>query len=178
MEYKIVNVIATANLNQPINLEQVGKLDNVLYDVNIYFCAYFRDIQMNCKVSVFKTGKMISIGTKTPEQAVYDLEYVTEKLVQARLIKPVKIKTKVQNIVATTDFGVPINLERISQTIKSVIYEPDQFTGAIWRPKNFNATILIFASGKLVIVGVKSMDEYNAIPSFLKDKLKLFYLTR
>jgi len=47
-------------------------------------------------------------------------------------------------------------MERILETTKA-IYEPEQFPGAILRLKEpFKTSMLIFASGKVVITGLKS----------------------
>jgi transcription initiation factor TFIID TATA-box-binding protein len=52
------------------------------------------------------------------------------------------------------------------------IYEPEQFPGAILRLKEpFKTTILIFASGKAVITGLKSSIQIEPIVQQLKELL-------
>jgi TATA-box binding protein (TBP) (component of TFIID and TFIIIB) len=68
-------------------------------------------------------------------------------------------KAKTQNVVAIADFEKSVDLEKICGKTKA-IYEPEQFPGAILRLKEpYNTTILIFASGKVVIAGLKSSDQ-------------------
>jgi len=48
------------------------------------------------------------------------------------LIKQIDLEPKIQNIVVTVDFGKGINFEELSEKTK-IIYEPEQFPGAILR---------------------------------------------
>lgn len=153
----IVNVVATANLRQEVDLDAVSKLPNVLYDFDIYPCAYFKDETMKGKVSIFGSGKMISIGTMSESDAFADLNHVAQTLWEAEIIKPTSLDLKIRNIVATLDLGRPIDLERLTHQLKGIVYEPEQFPGAIYRPSSGkDVSALIFASGKIVLAGIRS----------------------
>lgn len=157
---KVVNVIATANLSQSVDLAKVGRLPCCLYDLAIYHCAYLKSPDMYSKVSIFATGKMISIGTKDERQASHDLRYAAEYLAKYDLVEEKELVVKIQNMVATTHVGFPMDLEHIAQETPHMIYEPEQFPGAIYRPDNFKGgAILFFASGKFVIAGATSMEQ-------------------
>jgi TATA-box binding protein (TBP) (component of TFIID and TFIIIB) len=54
-------------------LGKVGELDYCLYDFEIYPCAYVKTLEMHSKVSVFATGKLISVGAKIERHAAEDL---------------------------------------------------------------------------------------------------------
>jgi len=149
--------VATAELNQFVNLEKLVHAEGFLYDTAIYRCAYLKDEHTKAKVSIFSTGKMISVGSKSFKDATHDLNYATGRLAQLRLISPTKIKeVKLQNIVATGDIGQDVNIEELSTRLPNIIYEPEQFPGAIYYAKELEgASILIFASGKVVIAGLR-----------------------
>ena len=87
------------------------------------------------KVIVFSTGKMISVGTKTVEAAVHDLEHAAERLVCLGLAARSLAKFSTQNIVATADLEQDINLEKIAIAVPGAVYEPEVFPGAIWHPR-------------------------------------------
>lgn len=73
------------------------------------------------------------------------------------------LKGKIQNIVVTANFGKSIDLENIAKKPR-VIYEPEQFSGAILRIDNqHRATALLFGSGKAVITGLKNSQMIDAI---------------
>jgi transcription initiation factor TFIID TATA-box-binding protein len=152
----IVNLIATAELDQFVNLKRLVYVRGFLYDTAIYRCAYLKDDKTKAKVSIFSSGKMISIGTKNYEDAKHDLDYAAKRLAELGLISKTRVKAKLQNIVATGDIGHTIDIERLSVKLANLIYEPEQFPGAIYYAKELEgASILIFASGKVVIAGLK-----------------------
>ena len=69
----IVNLIATAELKPPADLEKLVYVGGVLYDTAIYRCAYLKDRNTKSKISIFSTGKMISVGSKSIQTAKQDL---------------------------------------------------------------------------------------------------------
>jgi TATA-box binding protein (TBP) (component of TFIID and TFIIIB) len=159
VSFRIVNVVATATLDRPIDLDSLRDLfpHEVIHDQEIYGgrTAYFKSKNMEGKVSIFPSGKMISIGTKSVEKSIQELKFVAKTL-NASL----KTEPKVQNIVATANLGFEVDLYKIA-TLKRIkaIYEPDQFPSAIihlpLHEKEIVASFLLFASGKLVCVGLK-----------------------
>jgi len=158
MKADIVNVVATATLNQRLDLYELGQLRYVVHDTAIYggMAAYFKSPNMKGKVSVFASGKMISVGTKNEEQAIRELEHVKNLLHRHNFINLVDLQCKIQNIVVSADFGRILDLGKL----RECIYEPEQFPAAIMRIKDPNkATALVFASGKAVITGLTSQSQ-------------------
>jgi len=157
--FRIVNVVATVALDRPLDLKSIHEISphEVIHDKEIYGgrVAYFKSRKMEGKVSIFSSGKMISAGTKSVNKAIQELKLVAKTL-NVRL----KTKPKIQNIVATANLGFDVDLYKIASLKKmKTIYEPDQFPGAIIRvsldEKDVVASILLFASGKLVCLGLK-----------------------
>lgn len=69
------------------------------------------------------------------------------------------------------DFEHPINLEDFSVKTR-VIYEPEQFPGAILRINEpVKTSILIFASGKTIITGLKSSDQIEPVVQKITELL-------
>jgi TATA-box binding protein (TBP) (component of TFIID and TFIIIB) len=81
---KIVDVVATATLNQTIDLDEIGQVNEFLHDSEIYggCVAYFKTPEMQGKVSIFATGKMISIGTKSEVAAFGEIDSAKRFLVK------------------------------------------------------------------------------------------------
>ena len=176
LKISIVNVVATAALNRPVDLESLKKFfpHEVIHDPEIYGgrTAYFKSDRMHGKVSIFPSGKMISVGTKSAEKAQHELALVASYLEDAGIAK-LKSPAKIQNMVATTDLGFEPKLDSIKPVRGvHVIYEPEQFPGAIIRltlSEKLKATILLFSSGKIVCVGLKDRKNVDgAIHRLLK----------
>jgi len=170
----VVNVVATAELKQFVNLEKLVHVGGFLYDTAIYRCAYLKDENMRAKVSIFATGKMISVGSKSFEAAKHDLNCATRRLTELGLVSPTKIKTKLQNIVATGELGHSVDLESVASKLPNVIYEPEQFPSAIYYARELEgASILIFANGKVVFAGLRRHELLEVAKSVLEDLTEL-----
>ena len=73
---QIVNVVATAAVNQKVDLKELGNGKEVSYNSDSYGgrVAYLKTNIMQGKVSIFSSGKLISVGTKSEEAAAQELE--------------------------------------------------------------------------------------------------------
>jgi len=68
-----------------------------------------------------------------------------------------EFEVKIQNIVAFTDLGKKVSLEKILQKLENTEYQPEQFPGLIYRMQSPRASALVFSQGKIVCTGTKSM---------------------
>jgi transcription initiation factor TFIID TATA-box-binding protein len=68
----------------------------------------------------------------------------------------IKIRYKIENIVASAELNIQIDLFRIAREQRNVEYEPEQFPGAILKLKEPRASLLLFKNGKLICTGTKS----------------------
>lgn len=171
MQSIIVNVVATASLNTGVDFEKLRMYREIFHDSDVYGgrVAYFKTEQMQGKVSIFLSGKMISVGTKSEVQARKELEMAKCFLVDKDFVNDVVLAPKTQNIVVSVDFGVPINLEALSEGTRA-IYEPEQFPGAILRIKEpFGCSVLVFGSGKAVLAGLKSQTQIESTIEKLEE---------
>jgi len=176
VKMSIVNVVATAALGQEVDLDDLGKHGEILHDPEIYGgrVAYFSSPNTEGKVSIFVSGKMISVGTKSEAEAFCALECAKDFLVEKGYVKPVVLEKLVQNIVAVVDFEENVNLERLAQDYK-VIYEPEQFPGGIFRMEGqIRVTVLIYASGKAVIAGLRSAKDIVPLVQKLEGIIKAY----
>ena len=165
----IVNLVATAELDQSVNLEHLVNVHGFLYDYEIYHCAYLKDRRTKGKVSIFSSGKMICIGAKSLEAAKHDLNYAAKRLAELGLISRTRIRAKLQNIVATADLGKSLDLESIASKLPHAIYEPEQFPGAVyWAPELDGAAMLLFPTGKIVVAGIKRQESLPVAEKLLE----------
>jgi len=84
--------------------------------------------------------------------------------------KPVlKPNFKVENIVASADLGVELDLYAIAKASPDVDYEPEQFPGAIYKIHNPKVALLLFKNGKIICTGAKTNAEIKkAIEQVIK----------
>lgn len=67
---------------------------------------------------------------------------------------------KIENIVASGSIADFMDLEMLSATVKNCELNKKKFPGAVFRIVNPKITVLIFSSGKVVMTGVKSQDDF------------------
>ncbi len=70
--------------------------------------------------------------------------------------KKIEVTFKVENIVASANLNVELDLFNIAMEVDNVEYEPEQFPGAIMRLKDMGTTLLLFKNGKVICSGAKS----------------------
>ena len=159
---KIRNVVCTANLEQRVNITRLAELPCGIYDEAIYGgrCGYVKTPEMDGRVTVFPSGKMISVGGKSIKKGIEQLNHAKFYLVQQDMIRDVVLVPTIRNIVATVGFGKNIPIDIVSTKISGAIYDPETFPGMIIRGVN-SCSFLVFASGKIVITGARSADELH-----------------
>jgi len=83
-----------------------------------------------------------------------------------------KLSPKIENIVASGAIAESIDLEIISTTIENCELNKKRFPGAVYRITDPKIAILIFASGKVVMTGVKSHEDLARGLDILLQKMK------
>ena len=160
-EIEIVNVICTMDLNQKIKIKSFNRFRFLSCDIDIYKCGYVKDDKMIGKVSVFESGKIISIGTKSYDQACDEVKKVIKLLKKYKLIVSTpKDKPVIRNMVGKIDVKQTIYIEKLSQTLTGSRYEPEQFPALIYKMVG-KITALIFSTGKIILTGAKSTEDMN-----------------
>ena len=159
-EVKIQNTVSTADLKQKIDIASFNEYEHLSSNLDLYACGYVKDNSMVGRVTVFRNGKLISVGTKSPEQSEKELRKASKILQNYKLAKSIKIIPQVRNIVARFDLERKLPIEKLARTLPRSMYEPEQFPGLIYRIHN-SCVALLFTSGKGVIVGAKSIEEIN-----------------
>ncbi|MDE1823582.1 MAG: hypothetical protein KGI00_00905 [Candidatus Micrarchaeota archaeon] len=76
---------------------------------------------------------------------------------------------KIENIVASADLGVELDLYGIAKASPDVDYEPEQFPGAICKIHDPKTALLLFKNGKIICTGAKTeADIKRAIDQVIK----------
>lgn len=176
----IQNIVASVTLNQRIDLKLiVQKFSRAEYNPKVFPGLVFRLKKPKTATLIFGTGKMVCTGAKSEKEAVQAVNKVTKELKSNGIAIMNKPIIKIQNIVASAALGGEIDLENVVYKLKRVMYEPEQFPGAVFRMDEPKVVFLIFSAGKLVCVGAKrEQDVYEAvnnIQKLLEEQELIFY---
>jgi transcription initiation factor TFIID TATA-box-binding protein len=161
-DVKIQNVVASATLDQKINLLDIIKVfRNVEYRPKQFPGLVFRLMRPKTATLIFSSGKMVCTGAKSEKQARSAVKNVVRELKTNGIIILGKPKIVIQNMVASANLHGKIDLETMSDILENVMYEPEQFPGLIYRMTEPKVVLLVFASGKLVITGAKREEQVH-----------------
>jgi len=176
----IQNVVATANLNQKVDLDAVVKgYPGVEYRPERFPGLVLRLKRPKTATLIFSTGKMVCTGAKSGKESLSAVLKVVKELKKTGIIILSKPSFKVENIVASASLGGKVDLEKMAVALRKTMYEPEQFPGLIYRMDEPKVVILVFASGSLVVTGAKKEQEvYDAVHKLhgsLEEQNVIFY---
>ncbi len=176
----IENVVASATLNQKIDLNAVVKgYPGVEYRPEQFPGLVFRLKRPKTATLIFNSGKMVCTGAKSEKESRRAVKKVVKELKESGIVIVGKPEITIQNIVASASLGGKIDLEQATYSLEKTMYEPEQFPGLIYRMAEPKVVILLFASGKLVCTGAKrEEDVYDAVYKLhviLEEKELIFY---
>ena len=144
---KIVNIVASAALNQRINLKQiVQKFPQAEYSPHVFPGLVFRLKKPKTATLIFETGKMVCTGAKSEKEAAQAVTKVTKELKKHGIPIASKPVVTIQNVVASAELGGEIDLESVVYKLKRVMYSLNssqgQFTGWQIRKSCFSSSRL------------------------------------
>jgi transcription initiation factor TFIID TATA-box-binding protein len=177
---RIQNIVASAGLNQKISLGKiVEKFPFAEYSPRVFPGLVFRLKKPKTATLIFETGKMVCTGAKSEKEAIQAVNKVAKELRSHGIPLANKPEVKIQNIVASAELNGEIDLENVVYKLKRVMYEPEQFPGAVFRMDEPKVVFLIFSAGKLVCVGAKKEEDvYTAVDKLqkmLEEKELIYY---
>jgi len=176
----IVNVVASATIDQELNLNDITKkFPDTEWHPEQFPGLVFRLKNPKTATLIFRTGKMVCTGSKSSDLARKAVKIVVDKLRKGGIKIKKDATVTIQNIVSSINLGGKISLEKAARTLPRSMYEPEQFPGVIHRMIEPKTVILIFASGKLVCTGAKTEKDVfrsvNNLHSLLEEKGLMMY---
>jgi transcription initiation factor TFIID TATA-box-binding protein len=111
----IVNVVATASIDQKLDLKDViEKFPEVEWTPELFPGAIFRLKNPKTATLLFRSGKMVCTGSKSEEMARKAVKKVIQQLRKGKIIIKNEATVTVQNIVSSINLGGRVALEQAS----------------------------------------------------------------
>ncbi|MEM2173569.1 MAG: TATA-box-binding protein [Candidatus Pacearchaeota archaeon] len=172
-KYKIQNLVATTSLEVKIPLVKLAKSNpNTEYNPEQFPGLVLRIQKPKSAVLVFSSGNLVCTGTRNMAQVKEVIKQVIKELKKIGIKVKVKPKLTIQNIVASGEININLNLNQLSLILENTEYEPEQFPGLVYKIATPNATFLLFGNGRLVCTGTKNKEELQAAIDTLRKNLK------
>lgn len=167
---KIVNIVISTSLEHKIPLERlIMDLPNTEYNPEQFPGLIMKIREPKASFLIFSSGKVVCTGTKSLEEVDLALVKLIEYMAKVDVTITVKPKVRVENVVASSDIDMKLDLNEIAIKLTNVEYEPEQFPGLVFKINDeTSATFLIFGNGKIVCTGTKSdKDVHIAIKNLM-----------
>ena len=159
---RIENMVSAITLDAKIDLRKfVGKVKGIEYNPENFPGAIYRPKEPKVAMLIFSTGKVICTGAKNQSDIDLAVTELLRKLEEGGIEVKGEPQVEIQNIVASSEIGVKINLDQLAIECFNTEYEPEQFPGLVLRLDEPKTVILIFSSGKVIITGAKNLEDLN-----------------
>lgn len=169
----IENIVATVSLDQPLDLYAIERaIPSVEYNPEQFPGLVYRLEEPRVTALIFKSGKMVVTGAKSTQQLIEAVKKIVRNLKKHGIMIVGRPKVQIQNIVASANLHICVDLERAALTLENSMYEPEQFPGLIHKMDEPKVVLLIFSSGKMVITGAKREEEVYEAVKRIYEKLK------
>lgn len=171
--YKIQNIVATASLGKPVPLTKLARTNpNTEYNPETFPGLVLRIREPKSAVLVFSSGNLVCTGTKSVSQVRDVINEVIKQLKKVNVNVTTQPKITVQNIVASGEITLKLNLNFLALEMENTEYEPEQFPGLVYKLIEPNATFLLFSNGKLVCTGTKNKSELDTSMEVMLKNVK------
>ncbi len=173
--FTIQNIVASANLGAEIDLNLLSNtLVGADYNPENFPGLVFRQKNPKTATLIFRSGKIVCTGSKTFEELDQSVEKVIRCIIEAGISVLSSPKIDVQNIVASSDLGHPVNLVSIvfALGMQHVEYEPEVFPGLVYRLDDPKVVILLFGSGRLVCTGARKAEDVKKAVERIAEELR------
>ncbi|QIB79557.1 transcription factor [Haloferax volcanii] len=122
--------------------------------------------------TLYRTGSFQIRGAKTEEKLVRAEKRFREALDELDIeVDDYEFEHVTSVFMETLDQKVDLETAMIALGLENAEYEPEQFPGLIYRPPSFDVSLLVFASGKIIIGGTTDRDQALDAIDHLREQL-------
>jgi transcription initiation factor TFIID TATA-box-binding protein len=170
---KIVNIVVSTSFEKAIPLEKMAAtLPNTEYNPEQFPGLVIRIKEPKTSALVFSSGKIVCTGARNMQEVDESIKQIIKSLDKINVKITVKPEITIQNIVASGEIGIMLNLNELAMKLDNTEYEPEQFPGLVYKLRDCQATFLLFSNGKIVCTGTKSEDAIDIAVEGLIENLK------
>lgn len=169
----VVNIVVSTSLEHDIPLEKMAAtLSNTEYNPEQFPGLVIRIKEPKTSALIFSSGNIVCTGARSLEKVDESIKKIIESLEKIGIKIKIKPKINVQNIVASGNIGMDLNLNTLAMKLDNTEYEPEQFPGLVYKLMEAKATFLLFSNGKIVCTGTKSEEMVHKAVDMLLVNLK------
>ncbi len=170
---EVVNIVVSTSLEHDIPLEKMAAtLSNTEYNPEQFPGLVIRIREPKTSALIFSSGKVVCTGARSMDKVHESIKRIIKSLEKIGIKITIEPEIKIQNIVASGQVGMDLNLNTLAMKLENTEYEPEQFPGLVYKLLEAKATFLLFSNGKVVCTGTKSEEEVHRALDMLIANLK------
>lgn len=169
----IINVVVSTSAKGALNIELLSKnLRNVFYEPEIFAGLIHRREQPKATIIMFASGKITSVGSRSEEIGRKSIKNEVAEIghIMGEEVALGSITT--ENVVVKSDVGCQLDIMKLAAYSSKAKYEPSKFPGVIYTLRS-KVKVLIFTSGKIILVGAKSENQAKSSMYKIHSMLKM-----
>jgi len=173
------NVVYTVSLEHTQDLEFLAlSLPNARRDQALFASTNFKYLSPKCTSLQFKTGKHVSVGSKTPEAGLYAVHRARNDI-RALGCRVGFAGASISNLVLPCHIGYWIDVGKLAaEHPEKAEYNPEKFSGCSYMPyahgKKDGRKAVVFERGPFNIMGVTTMEEAMDIVRHMRALLSAY----
>jgi len=175
VQHTIVNIVGTSKIGEDFDLNILAmSLEGAEYEPEQFPGLVYRIKEPKAAFLIFKSGKVVCTGTRSPSDAQIALDLATSNLKDLGVEVLTNPQIDIVNIVASSDIGADIlNLNQVAMSLglENIEYEPEQFPGLVYRMKDPKVVMLLFSTGKIICTGARNEENVEHALANLKQIL-------
>ncbi len=169
----VVNIVVSTSLEHDIPLEKMAAtLSNTEYNPEQFPGLVIRIKDPKTSSLIFSSGNIVCTGARSLDKVDESIQRIIESVEKIGIKIKIKPKINVQNIVASGNIGMDLNLNTLAMKLDNTEYEPEQFPGLVYKLMEAKAKFLLFSNGKIVCTGTKSKEMVHKAVDMLIANLK------
>ena len=175
MKTKIINIVTSAYTDN-LDIERLAwELPKSMYEPELFAGLVHRCVMPSCTVIMFASGRIVSTGINDMRFYKSGISSTLQTISHINNTPYTIRDLKIVNMTSLVELGYKIDLNKNLKLFKNATYDPASFPSIIARIKgdNFNGSLLIFSTGKVIITGTKSIKDLEQMKDYLKKKLSL-----
>ena len=171
--FNVVNIVLTVNLDTILDLKTIAEKLKVAYHPDTFDGVVYRIKSPKFTAIFLKKGKIVCNLKKLEDLELW--QPVFEEILRDLGIEFRQIKPEIQNIVIASDLGRTLDLNHLVVLLgfDNVEYNPESFVGLVYRIPEYQATLMIFSSGKVNILGTKKPGDARLALDKLKEMINI-----
>jgi transcription initiation factor TFIID TATA-box-binding protein len=170
-QLRVENIVASIDLGTEIPLPKlVSRLEGE-YEPEQFPGLVYRLKEPRAAALIFSSGKVVCTGARSIRDVNTVFDKISDVLKEISVPIPKELTVQIENIVASAKLERGLNLNKIAFGLPGSEYEPDQFPGLVLRLDEPKVVFLLFASGKMICTGGRSIKDVRTAVKTVADRL-------